>query len=295
MVAWDEAGIRTEVRQFRALAAFATGASALAMLLLMLLQVRFGLQPMAEVRRGLQAVQRGEQRMFDVDRLPREVQPLAGQINQLLDGHQRQVLRARHSADDLAHALKTPLAILAAESQRPGDDFPRVVAEQVARLHTLVERRLASAAAIDPHARTPVLATVTALQRVLVKAHPDRVLNFESRIDAEAVFAGAADDLEEMLGNLIDNACKWSAGQVRIVVSRSGARIRISIEDDGPGLPDDRAEAVLERGVRLDERTPGSGHGLSIVAAIVEAYGGSLHLERSALGGLRAHLDLPAA
>jgi signal transduction histidine kinase len=293
VVGRDEIEVHTEVRQFRVFAGLSIGAIALLLMLAMVMQVGFGLRPLTAVGRGLASIRRGEADGFDAATLPREVQPLAHQINELLDQHRRQVRRARHAADDLAHALKSPLAVLAAEAAQAQAVASTVVAAEVARLQSLIARRLA-APAPDPRARTPVAPVAAALVALFSKLHAERALDLESEIAADATFPGTRDDLEELLGNLVDNACKWSRARVRIAARREGERLRLIVDDDGAGLPADQYERVLQRGVRLDERMPGSGHGLSIVDGIAEAYGGTLSLASSPLGGLRAALDLPA-
>lgn len=292
-VAGDLSQVRDEVRDFRVLAAIAVAIIAATLLIAIGLQVQFGLRPFQRLAGTLARIRRGEDLRFADAALPREIAPLAEQIDVLLDEHARRVQRARHAAQDLAHALKTPLAVLAVESERGGADFAPRVATQVARMRAAVERHLAGNLAADSRQRTPVAPVVEALLDLLQRVHATRGLRFNSEIGVSAVFAGSAEDLEEMLGNLLDNACKWARTQVRIAVHAEDGRLHCIIEDDGPGMDADAARQALERGVRLDERTPGSGLGLDIVSGVAASYGGDLVLDRAAIGGLRAMLRLP--
>jgi signal transduction histidine kinase len=203
------------------------------------------------------------------------------------------VLRARRSAEDLAHALKTPLTVLTTEAAGDGRDWRSTLRSETARMQASIDRYLAVGVAADHQQRTPVAPVVAALCGLMQRVHGERGVAFACDAEAAGVFAGAREDLEEMLGNLLDNAGKWAARRVEVKVSRAGNRIQIEVNDDGSGLPEDDLERVLGRGVRLDQRAPGSGLGLAIVADIAESYGGSLVL-RNGAPGLQATLTLPA-
>jgi len=215
------------------------------------------------------------------------------------------VERARTHAGNLAHAVKTPLAGLANAAEQAADDaaaatLARLVREQVGLARTQVEHHLArarAAAAVGvPGQRTPLRPVIEGLLRLMGKVHAARALQFElSACDPQLAFRGEAQDLHEMLGNLIDNASKWAARQVRVQVDVHGSELIVRIDDDGPGLRAEAREAVFARGVRADERTPGSGLGLSIVRELAQLYGGGVALLASPLGGLRAELRLPLA
>lgn len=292
-VAGDLSQVRDEVQDFRVLAAIAVALIATTLLIAIGVQVQFGLRPFQRLAGTLARIRRGEDLRFADAALPREIAPLAEQIDVLLDEHARRVQRARHAAQDLAHALKTPLAVLAVESERGGADLAPRVATQVSRMRAAVERHLAGNLAADSRQRTPVAPVVAALFDVLQRVHAARGLQFASDIAADAVFAGSGEDLEEMLGNLLDNACKWARAQVSIAARVDRESLVIAIEDDGAGMDADAARQALERGVRLDERTPGSGLGLDIVSGVAASYGGDLVLDRAEAGGLRATLRLP--
>jgi signal transduction histidine kinase len=294
-VAGDLSQVRDEVRDFRVLAAIAVAIIAASLLIVIGVQVQFGLRPFQRLAGTLARIRRGEDLRFADAALPREIAPLAEQIDVLLDEHARRVQRARHAAQDLAHALKTPLAVLAADSERDVPDLATHVAAQVARMRTAIERHLAGNLSADGRQRTPVASVVAALLDVLQRVHATRGLHFASDIAPDAVFAGSTEDLEEMLGNLLDNACKWAGTKVSIGADVQGDRLHIRIDDDGPGMDADAASRAVARGVCLDERTSGSGLGLDIVSGVAASYGGELVLDRAATGGLRSTLRLPAA
>jgi signal transduction histidine kinase len=235
-------------------------------------------------------------------RYPSEVQPLVDDLNALLDHRELAVARALAKAGDLAHGLKTPLAVLAQEAQRAGDaGAPEVAAgvtQQVERMRRQIDYHLAHARAAasgaTPGAVCAVGASADALARTMARLHADRGLAIDQQITAGPSVRCQREDLDEMLGNLLDNACKWAASRVSIASSQHDGVVLITVDDDGRGLPESMREAVLQRGVRADEAAPGSGLGLAIVRDLAELYGGSVTLATSPLGGLRARLQLPA-
>jgi hypothetical protein len=224
-----------------------------------------------------------------------EVAPLGEELNALLDHQQRMVARARTSAQDLAHALKTPLSVLATEADGDGTHWRATVREQSARMQASVDRYLAAGLAADHRQRTDVAAVAQAMCRLMARVHGERGIAFTAAgIDPALQFAGASADLEEMLGNLLDNAGRWAQQQVTVEAETSEGQLRIEVRDDGPGLAADALERVTQRGVRLDEREGSSGLGLAIVGDIAASYGGRVALE-NAQPGLRATLWLPVA
>lgn len=293
-VAAELAEVDAEVHDFRRFTAFAVALLSAGLLVLLLWQVGYGLRPLAGLEATLRRVQRGEQARFDATSMPTEVIPLALQINDLLDEHARRVQRARHTAQDLAHALKTPLAVLAAEAQRPGPHLPRVVEEQARRMRAVVDKRLSGGLETDPRERTPVREVVDALCRYMQAAHRERVLSISHGVPPDLRFAGARDDLEEMLGNLLDNACKWANAAVTVRAWQRADVLHLVVEDDGPGMDAQARARAGRRGVRLDQQVPGSGLGLAIVGDIAASHGGELSLEPiPGATGLRACLSLP--
>ena len=289
------------------------GASLAALLVLLLAaawaQVALGLRPLRALQQGLQSVRAGRSARLDGD-FPSEVQPLVSDFNSVLDRNDEVVARARTQAGNLAHALKTPLTVLGQAAHASEDSgLALLVKEQVqaARRHIdwhLARSRMAATVGL-PGQRVPVVPTLQGLVRVMQRVHADRGLSIRwGDADAQVQFAGEAQDLQEMLGNVLDNACQWAHSAVRIRVSQEGlltqggeaTACRVDIEDDGPGMPAEQMPRVLQRGVRLDETVPGSGLGLAIVRELVNLYGGALQLQTPAQGrGLQVTLTLPAA
>ena len=265
-------------------------------------QVRFGLQPLERMRAALAEVRAGRAQELSGE-FPQEIRPLAAELNALLRGNRELVERARTHVGNLAHALKTPLSVILNEARAREPDLAKV-AEQ-ARLmgervqHELDRARMAASAGAVGVA-TEVGPVVEALARTLGRLHGDRPVELKAAAEPGVVFRGERQDLEEVVGNLLDNACKWASRKVTVTAaaepdSADGRRWwRLAIEDDGPGLDEAARAEALRRGGRLDETKPGSGLGLSIVSDLVGAYGGTLTLSRASLGGLRADVRLPA-
>ncbi|NUB24831.1 ATP-binding protein [Azospirillum brasilense] len=292
-VAQDEAELRAVVADFNRVLWLSLGALALALIAAAVVQVSVGLRPLVRLRAELAAVRAGRKKRFGGDS-PREVQPLLDDLNALLDHSEEVVVRARLQAGNLAHALKTNLAVLANEAE--GEAAARRVAEMRRHIDHHMARARAAAARGLPGVATPVADSAGALARVLEKLQGGGRVTVAVRVPREHVFAGERADLDEMLGNLLDNAMKWAGSRVE-VASRleAGGMLAGVVGDDGPGLPANRRDAVLAPGVRLDESTPGSGLGLAVVRDVARLYGGDLRLGDSPLGGLRVELVLPAA
>jgi signal transduction histidine kinase len=268
-------------------------------------QVRFGLRPLARISHALQAIRTGRAERLVGD-FPEEVAPLAREVNALIDMNRDIVVRARTHVGNLAHALKTPLSVLLNETSGRVDTVAEKVREQVGVMrdqvqHHLERARIAARIAV-PGTMVPVKPVVDAVIRTMEKVHRERSLQFTVQLDGDVKFHGEQQDLEEMIGNLVDNAGKWARRHVEVRVSAaeiaSAGRsfFRIVVDDDGPGLPQEaRTEVLTQRGHRLDESKPGSGLGLSIVSDLAHLYEGRLELSEARLGGLRAELVLPAA
>lgn len=293
IVATDRSDLDAQVSAFRQRTALALAVLVALWFAVLVTQVHYGLRPLAELSRIAGQVRNGENVRFPQQGLVREVAPLAVQLNDLLDHHQRMVVRARRSAEDLAHALKTPLTVLMTEAEGDGSDWRQTLRSETTRMQASIERYLAAGIGADSQQRTVVAPVMGALCSLMQRVHNERGLVFEQDPDAQGLFAGAREDLEEMLGNLLDNAGKWAAHTVRVSVRHVGSELHIRVEDDGPGLPDAELQHVLERGVRLDQRASSNGLGLAIVADIAESYGGTLVLANTH-PGLRATLTLPA-
>lgn len=260
--------------------------------------ILFGLQPLRRVRNALAMVREGTAQRLD-GRFPAEIEPLANETNALIENNKRIVERSRTQVGNLAHSLKTPLAVLLNEGRALGGAKGQLIAEQAASMQKQIDhylQRARVAAQRDSVVyRTPVAPLVQRMVRVLQKLNPRTSLSL-SLPATEIVFAGEREDLEELLGNLLENAVKWARSAVAISVvpfaGKDESLFEISIEDDGPGIPEDKAREALKRGRRLDETKPGTGLGLAIVADLVNEYGGVLALERSGMGGLKATVRL---
>ncbi len=288
------------VDHFAGVLAASLAALGLLLVLAAAAQVAIGLAPLRTMQQALQQVRDGRQPRM-LGRFPSELQPLIDDFNGVLDRQADGLERARAQAGNLAHALKTPLAILGQAARRaaPGE-LPAVVDEQVqvAQRHLQWHLARARAAATPrmPGQRTPIEPVIARLLRTMDKLHADRHLDLGADgLAAELAFAGEEQDLQEMLGNLLDNACRSARGTVGVTAWRDGPQLYIAVDDDGPGIAPAQRAAVLQRGVRLDESRDGSGLGLAIVVDLAQLYGGDLALATSDAGGLRACLTLPAA
>jgi signal transduction histidine kinase len=304
-VAANTEQIEEDIGRFRLALAATFLVLALALVGSTLLQVRLGLRPLRRLQSEVAAIRRGEG-----DRIgggfPPDLAPLANELNLLIASNREIVERARTHVGNLAHALKTPLSVIANEADAETSPLAERVKAQAATMRDQVTYYLDKARAA---ARSNVIGTVTdvvpaieGLVRTFEKIYRERDLAFDLQVQDVAKFRGERQDLEEMIGNLLDNAGKWATSRIAIDLSRDDAGseadrffLMIVIDDDGPGLSaSQRAEAVA-RGRRLDETKPGSGLGLSIVADLAAVYGGSFALDTSPEGGLRARLRLPAA
>ncbi len=263
-------------------------------------QVRRALAALARLRSGLSRVHAGDDGRVG-GAFPDEVQPLVDDLNTLLDHRAETVRRALSRAGDLAHGLKTPLAVIAREAERGAADPPRpdVLRQQVDRMRRQIDYHLAHARAAasgaTAGASASVAASASALVRTLTQLHAERGLTIRAAVHDGDVVRVQREDLDEMLGNLLDNACKWGRTTVGVESQTRAGHVHVVVDDDGPGVPPALRGDVLRRGVRADEAAPGSGLGLAIVADLVELYGGSIAIETSPLGGARARLVLPGA
>ena len=303
-VAGDASEIDDETGSFERTIIITFTALTLALLLTTALQVRFGLAPLARISEGLAAIRSGRAERLQ-GKFPVEIAPLARETNALIDANREIVERARTHVGNLAHALKTPLSVIVNEAAARGNDpFACKVLEQADIMRDQVARQLERARLA---ARSTVVGTsvevppvVTALARTMEKLYRARDIAIDVDVPDHARFRGEQQDLEEMVGNLVDNGCKWAQSRVAIEVMAdqppsdgAKSRVRIIVDDDGPGLSPAEREQVALRGQRLDETKPGSGLGLSIVVELAGLYGGVLTLGTAPIGGLRAELALP--
>jgi len=296
-VSGPSSDIASGVRDFSVITAATLATLGAGLIIAVLFQVRYGLRPLDKLRDALSDIRSGRQHRMP-GTFPIEVEPVVDEVNALLDHNETLLARARTQAGDLAHALKHPLMVIAYEARALDEEKGRVIAEQVATMRRAVDRNLARARVAGPSAamgaRAPLADAFQGLRYSLDLLYRGRGLTIEGENLDGLSFAGDAQDLEEMLGNLMDNACKWSRGRVRVAASRQNGTLTIAVEDDGVGVAADKREAVLARGGRLDEHVAGAGLGLGIVRDIAELYLGSLALSKSEFGGLKAELVLPA-
>jgi signal transduction histidine kinase len=265
------------------------------------LYVGGGLGSFRQLRASLRAVHAGRAGRVE-GRYPSEVQPVVDDLNALLEHREAAVRRAVAKAGDLAHGLKTPLAVMAQEAERARsaglEEFAAGMAEQVERIQRQIDYHLAQARAAasgaTPGARCAVRESAEGLARTLERLHAGRGISIDLDVDAAHTVRVQREDLDEMLGNLLDNACRWARARVRLTSTLDRTVVLIDVEDDGPGVEPSMRDVVLQRGVRADEAADGSGLGLAIVRDLSELYGGSITLDRSPAGGLRARLALPS-
>lgn len=292
------------INNFALILALAFALTGLALLAATFLQVKVALRPLSVIEKGLSNIRTGDADRLDGE-FPAEIEPLQVELNALIESNEDIIDRARTQVGNLAHALKTPLAVLTNEADQNDTPLAAKVSEQAAIMgdqisHYLDRARMAARANTIGRA-TPILPVVEGLQRALERIHLEKGVRIAVECDAGLTFRGEKQDLEELLGNLLDNASKWSDGHVRlrgtfIVPERTqpGMWMKVTIEDDGPGVPEAQRAAMMKRGQRLDESKPGSGLGMSIVHDLVMSYRGKLRLSESAMGGLKAELTLPA-
>lgn len=297
LVAADQSNVTEPLAHFTTMLSVALGALALGMGAASVALIAGGMRPLGRLRQKLALVRKGTASQLEGE-FPSEVQPLVDEFNAVLTINTEIVQRARTQAGNLAHAIKTPLSILDNAARNDSGALGVLVSEQVAIARRQVDYHLArarAAAAMQASGlHTPVEPVVAALVRTMQRLYRDRHLQLQAQVSPQQLsFKGEEQDLHEMLGNLLDNACKWAATQVRVQVHAEEHWVVFCVEDDGPGLSEEQSVAAFKRGVRLDSHTPGSGLGLHIVAEMAELYHGCIQAQRSDLGGLKMALRLP--
>jgi signal transduction histidine kinase len=297
LVARDTAQSETNIAKFNGTLIWSFAILGLGLITAIFIQVRIGLLPLRKVSESLARIRDGSARRLEGD-FPSEIAPLAGELNSLIEHSAEVVGRARTHVSNLAHYLKTPLTILSSEASAQPGPLADAVQRQVGAMRRQVDHYLSrarAAGAVDVLGnRTRVEPALADLVRVLARIHAERNIEIGLACDANLFFRGERQDLEEMAGNLIDNASKWAKHSVKVAATRNNAKLQIVVDDDGPGLPPEDRARVFERGERLDESVPGTGLGLAIVRDIAKLYGGTLELNESPLGGLQTKLTLPA-
>jgi signal transduction histidine kinase len=300
LAALDRSNIDADTRQFATVTWIALLVMGFGLVSAVFIQVQVGLRPLYELRNEIADVRKGKAARIGRS-YPVEIQPLAEQVNRLLDHNQEVVERQRTHVGNLAHALKTPISVMMAEAGTADGALPELVRRQTRVMQGQVDHHLrrARAAARAAHGlgeKTDVPEVLDELAVMIEQVFRDKAVEIDWRAPDGLAFLGERQDLQEILGNLIENAAKFSRRRVRVSAGPDGlGRLVTVIEDDGPGLPEAARAEVLKRGARLDEDAPGSGLGLSIVDDLTRAYGGRLTLGDSDMGGLKVVLELPAA
>jgi signal transduction histidine kinase len=268
------------------------------LLIVVLLQIRFGLKPLRLLKDSLSNIRTGRENRLP-EKFPSEIQPIVHELNALLDHSEGLLDRARTQVGDLAHALKNPLTVIRNEAGEIKDHRGQLIREKADAMGAYVERYLSRARAAGSGniigASVAVQPIAKDICYLMAHMYQDKNIDIILKDLKGLYFKGDVQDLEEMLGNLMDNACKWANSKVIVKGEQKNARLIIDIDDDGPGIPEDQKDSVLQRGRRLDETVPGSGLGLAIVIDLAHLYHGSLTLHKSEAGGLGARLELPFA
>lgn len=297
MIAQAREGLDAQIRALRSTLFQSFALLALGLIVLAILQTLYGLRPLRKVRHEIVRMRGGEKNRV-TEPMPAEVLPMVEELNALLAHNERQAEEARTHAGNLAHALKTPLTVImnAATAQAP--DLGDAVVREATTMRRQVDHHLARARAVGrrgaAQSRADVWPSLGAVERAVQRLYPDVRIDMDG--DKDAAVRVERQDLDEMLGNLIENAAKYGGGSVFATVGRAGAMIEILVEDDGMGIPEAERTRIFDRGVRLDSGKPGTGLGLAIVRDVAEIYGGSVILEESEdLGGLMVRLRLPSA
>ena len=299
LAAEDRTSVDRDVRGFVAATAGAFILLGAMLIGAIVIQVRVGLRPLFELRREVAAVRRGKAERL-AGTYPSELTPLADELNALVVHNQEVVERQRTHVGNLAHALKTPISVMLTEASQSPGQLSEVVTRQSEAMRQQVDHHLrrarAAARTQGQGERTSVAEVLDELSRTLERIFRDKGVSIDWDAPEDIYFLGERQDLLEIAGNAMENACKWGRAKVRVRADVVGdERFRLVVEDDGPGLPPDQRDEVLRRGARLDESAPGSGLGLSIIDELARAYGGVLTLGDSALGGLKLETDLPRA
>jgi two-component system sensor histidine kinase PhoQ len=294
----EQAELRRQTGAFRLGLWGALGGAALILVTAQALLFYFGFRPLREVAADVAEVESGRSERLQ-GRYPREIEPLARNVNRLLDTEKSNQARIRNALDSLAHSLKTPLAVIQA-GLRPGDDASRQAVDEMSRLIATRLERAGSSARRTLAEPVPVEPQLQRLLRSLDKVHSRKMIKARCTLEKELAFYGEQRDLLELLGNLVDNAFKYGKSRVQVSGARIGSDssrpgLWLRVDDDGPGIPADKRERLLQRGSRGDERVEGHGLGLAIVLELVTAYGGKVTIGDSDLGGASVRVDIPAA
>ena len=295
-VAQSRAGLDEQIGTLRKTLVRSFALLGLGLFVLAALQTLYGLWPLRKLRMAIAEMRAGRAQRIEQDRLPNEIAPLVDELNGLIAHNEKQAEEARRHAGNLAHALKTPLTVVMNAATARADDLADTVIREAATMRRQVDHHLARARAVGrrghAHSRAETWPSLQAVERAVGRLYPHVRIDIDG--DKGTSVHVERQDLDEMLGNLIENAAKYGGGSVFITVVKAGAFVEFQIEDDGMGIPEDERERLFDRGARLDTGKPGTGLGLAIVRDVAEIYGGSVALDESEdLGGLLVRLRLP--
>ncbi len=297
VVAGPVSNIEQDVHEFSTMLLITLLALGVGLVGAVFFQIRIGLRPLARLQQALAETRSGKTARLP-ESFPGEIQPVVSELNALLDHNAAVLERARTHTANLAHALKNPLMVLTNEAHAMKGERGCLMEEQLENMTHSIQRYLSKARMAGanrlPGVRAVVGTIAEDLRFTMEHLYKEKDLDIQLVGLEEVSFQGDEQDLQEMLGNVMDNACKWAKTVVQVRGERTANIWRVIVEDDGPGIPEGQEAVVLQRGRRLDEAVPGSGLGLDIVRDIALLYGGALSLDRSSLGGVRASLEWPA-
>ncbi|MFM1982697.1 MAG: hypothetical protein RJB22_1416, partial [Pseudomonadota bacterium] len=296
-VAASRESLDAQITELRTVLATAFAVLAFGLIILAALQTFYGLWPLRDVRREIAAMRSGRQHRLH-DALPDEVMPMVNELNALLDHNEKQAEEARRHAGNLAHALKTPLTVIMNSATAQAPDLAETVIREATTMRRQVDHHLARARAVGrrghSHSRAEVWQSLESVERAVGRLY--RHVRLDMAGSKDLAVRVERQDLDEMLGNLVENAAKYGGGSVFVTVEDAGDMARILIEDDGRGIPEVERARIFDRGVRLDTSKPGTGLGMAIVRDVAEIYNGSIELDESEdMGGLLVRLELPKA
>lgn len=297
MVAQSRESLDAQITELRTVLATAFAVLAFGLIIMAALQTFYGLWPLRDVRREIAAMRSGKQRRIQ-EALPDEVMPMVNELNALLDHNEKQAEEARRHAGNLAHALKTPLTVIMNSATAQAPDLAETVIREATTMRRQVDHHLARARAVGrrghSHSRAEVWQSLESVERAVGRLY--RHVRLDMAGNKEVAVRVERQDLDEMIGNLVENAAKYGGGSVFVTVEDQGEMVAIIIEDDGRGIPEKDRARIFDRGVRLDSGKPGTGLGMAIVRDVAEIYNGTIELDESEdMGGLLVRLKLPKA
>jgi len=297
MVAQSRESLDAQITELRTVLATAFAVLAFGLIIMAALQTFYGLWPLRDVRREIAAMRSGKQRRIQ-EALPDEVMPMVNELNALLDHNEKQAEEARRHAGNLAHALKTPLTVIMNSATAQAPDLAETVVREATTMRRQVDHHLARARAVGrrghSHSRAEVWQSLESVERAVGRLY--RHVRLDMAGNKEVAVRVERQDLDEMIGNLVENAAKYGGGSVFVTVEDQGEMVAIIIEDDGRGIPEKDRARIFDRGVRLDSGKPGTGLGMAIVRDVAEIYNGTIELDESEdMGGLLVRLKLPKA